>query len=56
MANILVVDDQPVNREVLATLLQSQGHTILEASMAEKRWTSCAAKTPIWSSPMCLCP
>jgi CheY-like chemotaxis protein len=32
MANILVVDDQPVNREVLATLLQSQGHTILEAS------------------------
>src|SRR5689334_12490037 len=31
MATILVVDDQPTNREVLATLLAYQGHRLLEA-------------------------
>ncbi len=31
MATILVVDDQPENRELLVTLLQYQGHTMLEA-------------------------
>ena len=32
MATILVVDDQPENRELLVTLLRYQGHTLLEAS------------------------
>ena len=32
MANILIVDDQPTNREVLTTLLGYRGHHLLEAS------------------------
>src|SRR5204863_2768638 len=32
MANILIVDDQPANREVLSSLLAYGGHRLLEAS------------------------
>src|SRR5256885_15827964 len=31
MATILVVDDRPLNRELLLTVLASQGHRLLEA-------------------------
>ena len=33
---ILVVDDEPVNREVLAQQLAKSGHEILEASNGEE--------------------
>ena len=36
MASILVVDDHPLNREVIASLLRPQGHTVLEASHGEE--------------------
>lgn len=32
MATIVVVDDQPANREFLVTLLGYMGHTLLEAA------------------------
>src|SRR5579864_1428163 len=32
MANILIVDDQPTNREVLVVLLKYAGHQLTEAS------------------------
>lgn len=32
MARILVVDDRPTNRELVVTLLQYQGHTVVEAA------------------------
>jgi len=32
MATILIVDDNPVNRRFLSTLLRQHGHTLLEAN------------------------
>lgn len=36
MARILVVDDRPLHREMLRTLLQYQAHEVLEAGKGEE--------------------
>ena len=36
MATILVVEDRPINRRFLVTLLQERGHRVLEASCGEE--------------------
>ena len=36
MANILVIDDNPTNRETFADVLDSEGHTVLSASSGEE--------------------
>jgi PAS domain S-box-containing protein len=46
MATILVVDDQPVNREFLVTLLSYGGHRLLEASDGREGLVRAAAEKP----------
>jgi DNA-binding NtrC family response regulator len=36
MANILVIDDNPTNRETFADVLESEGHTVLTAGSGEE--------------------
>ena len=46
MARILVVDDEPNNRLLLATILEHAGHRILEAADGETALRSAAAAPP----------
>jgi len=46
MANILVVDDRPTNRELLVTLLGYAGHRLLEASEGEAGLALARAEHP----------
>ncbi|APC19055.1 hybrid sensor histidine kinase/response regulator [Pseudomonas frederiksbergensis] len=43
--NILVVEDVPLNREVVSGLLQRDGHQVWLAEEAEQAWTQCAGQT-----------
>jgi CheY-like chemotaxis protein len=36
MPNILVIDDNPTNRETYADVLESEGHTIITAGTGEE--------------------
>lgn len=46
MASILVVDDRPLNRELLRTLLQYHGHQISEANEGEEALQLAQAQPP----------
>ena len=46
MATILVVDDRPINRELLVTLLGYGGHRMLEAPDGEKALAIARAERP----------
>jgi PAS domain S-box-containing protein len=46
MATILVIDDQPVNREFLVTLLSYGGHRLLEAGDGSRGLAVAAAERP----------
>jgi protein-histidine pros-kinase len=46
MARILVIEDQPAGRDLLATLLGYQGHSVLEASDGEKGLALTLAEHP----------
>src|SRR5687768_10737876 len=46
MATILVVDDLAANRKVLATLLRSQGHRLLEAGDGDTALAAVRADPP----------
>src|SRR5437868_440154 len=46
MATILVVDDRPVNRAVLVSLLGYQGHRMLEAGDGSEALTIAQAEHP----------
>ena len=46
MANILIVDDDPINRLLLATVLIPLGHDIREATDGEQALRSLAASMP----------
>lgn len=46
MASVLVVDDSPVNRRFLATLLTHHGHMVIEASDAAELIASAKAEPP----------
>src|SRR5688572_30442341 len=46
MATILIVDDRPVNRELLVTLLGYSGHRLLEASEGEQGLAIARAELP----------
>src|SRR5262252_5434597 len=46
MATILVVEDRPVNRRFLVTLLQERGHRLLQASDGEEALRIARAENP----------
>ncbi len=46
MAEILVVDDEPLQREILRTILTDEGHTVYEASSAEEAVPIISEKSP----------
>ncbi len=46
MAKILVADDHTANRQVIRTLLQSQGHTVVEAAHGEEALERVRTETP----------
>jgi diguanylate cyclase (GGDEF)-like protein len=46
MATILVVEDRPINRRFLATLLQERGHRLLQASDGEEALRIARAENP----------
>ena len=46
MATILVVEDRPINRRFLVTLLQERGHSLLQASDAEEALRIARAENP----------
>ena len=46
MATILVVDDRPINRRFLATLLEERGHRVLHASDDEEALKVVKAENP----------
>jgi diguanylate cyclase (GGDEF)-like protein len=46
MATILIVDDNPVNRQVLVTILGYSGHQLMEASNGEEALASARAQQP----------
>src|SRR5882724_2213793 len=46
MATILVVEDRPINRRFLATLLQERGHRVLQASDGEEALKVVKAENP----------
>ena len=46
MATILVVEDRPINRRFLATLLQERGHRVLEAADGEEGLRIASAESP----------
>jgi diguanylate cyclase (GGDEF)-like protein len=46
MATILVVEDRPINRRFLATLLQERGHRLLQASDGEEALRITRAENP----------
>jgi diguanylate cyclase (GGDEF)-like protein len=46
MATILVVEDRPINRRFLVTLLQERGHRLLEASDGAEALRIAKAETP----------
>jgi len=46
MATILVVEDRPINRRFLVTLLQERGHRLLEASDGEEALRIARAEDP----------
>jgi signal transduction histidine kinase/CheY-like chemotaxis protein len=46
MAHILVVDDRPVNRELLVTVLGYYGHTLAEAGSGAEALEQIAQRTP----------
>lgn len=46
MAAILVVEDRPINRRFVATLLRDQGHRVLEASDGDEAFELIRAESP----------
>src|SRR5262245_29111521 len=46
MATILVVEDRPINRRFLVTLLQERGHRLLQASDGEEALAIARAESP----------
>ena len=46
MATILIVDDNPTNREFLVTLLGYDGHHLIEASNGEEALNTAFAQRP----------
>src|SRR5258706_8246870 len=46
MATILVVEDRPINRRFLASLLQERGHRLLQASDGEEALRIAKAEKP----------
>ena len=49
MTTVLVVDDEPIVREVVVRYLQREGYTTLEASDGERARIMLEAKSPTWS-------
>jgi len=50
MASILIVEDRPIDRKFLATLLKSAGHTVAKRRTVTKRFAWPRAEVLIWSS------
>src|SRR5689334_4903365 len=46
MAKILVVDDEAVNRELIAAYLEGSGHELIEASSGDEALAIASAKLP----------
>src|SRR3954454_15086879 len=46
MAKILVVDDRPVDRDILASLLRYHAHSVIEAANGEKALAKARAGSP----------
>ncbi len=46
MATVLVVDDEPIVREVVVRYLAREGHATLEAADGDARASSSSAQTP----------
>jgi CheY-like chemotaxis protein len=46
MARILLVDDHPETREVVAQLLKFHGHSVIAAESAEVAWKEITRSTP----------
>ena len=46
MATVMVVDDEPVTRETVRTVLESEGYRIVEASNADDCWKKIQSSPP----------